>query len=64
MRFGVMKQTSHVITTRDSAKTPQSPCYPSYQCHYSPDRLLPSFRLLTDQTPAKAAVVDSQRSVG
>ena len=47
-----------MIVLRHFAKTLQSPCHISYQCQRALDKLLPSSRLLTNQTLAKAAVVD------
>ena len=52
-----------MIVSYDFAKTPQNLCYLFYQCQYALDRLLPSSRLLTDQTIAKTAMIDCQISI-
>ena len=54
----------YLITIYDFAKISQNLYHFSYQCQHALDELLPSFRLLTDQIPAKAIVVDCQISIG
>ena len=65
-------QSSHLTyardcTVSDANTTPQSPYHYFYRCHQAPDdryqflgsgRSPPSSRLLTNQTPVEAVVVD------